>query len=298
MFQGIFDRKTISLNGMWDYRIDQNDIGKRQSWYLTDYSGNGWRTIQVPGNWYLNEEIGDYFGTIWYKKDFRLTEKKGERIFVRFEGVDYITEVWLNGKYLGFHEGMFNPFEFEITDFVDYDGNNTLIVRDCAPKDPTEFIEADNDETPLSDGYKFHQSKGITQIKGHMIEAMHRPGCYSKYRMDGNSGGIWGNVSIVTKPEIFIENVKIFTKIDMNGDGREYQDSAMASFDVYINSNCAKEKEIELGLDITPYNFEQEMNCTVKRTVIVRPGSNRFKLTARIEQVALWWTWDHGKPNL
>ena len=39
MFQGIFDRKTISLNGMWDYRIDQNDIGKRQSWYLTDYSG-------------------------------------------------------------------------------------------------------------------------------------------------------------------------------------------------------------------------------------------------------------------
>ena len=84
----------------------------------------------MPGNWYLNEEIGDYFGTIWYKKDFRLTEKKGERIFVRFEGVDYITEVWLNGKYLGFHEGMFNPFEFEITDFVDYDGNNTLIVRD------------------------------------------------------------------------------------------------------------------------------------------------------------------------
>ena len=298
MFQGIFDRKTISLNGMWDYRIDQNDIGKRQSWYLTDYSGNGWRTIQVPGNWYLNEEIGDYFGTIWYKKDFHLTEKKGERIFVRFEGVDYIAEVWLNGKYLGFHEGMFNPFEFEITDFVDYDGNNTLIVRDCAPKDPTEFIEADNDETPLSDGYKFHQSKGITQIKGHMIEAMHRPGCYSKYRMDGNSGGIWGNVSIVTKPEIFIENVKIFTKIDMNGDGREYQDSAMASFDVYINSNCAKEKEIELGLDIIPYNFEQEMDCTVKRTVIVRPGSNRFKLTARIEQVALWWTWDHGKPNL
>lgn len=34
MFHSIFDRESISLNGTWKYRIDQNDTGRRQSWYL------------------------------------------------------------------------------------------------------------------------------------------------------------------------------------------------------------------------------------------------------------------------
>lgn len=68
---------------------------------------------------------------------------------------------------------------------MDINKENTIIVRDSAPKDLTEYVEADHDETPMSEKYKFHQSIGITQIKGHMIEAMHRPGSMTSFRQDG-----------------------------------------------------------------------------------------------------------------
>ena len=166
MYRALFDRKETSLNGTWKYRLDQNNVGRRQSWYLCDGTEEVWRDIAVPGNWYLNEEIGDYFGAIWYETEIDMPQNAdGNRSFLRFEGVDYIAEVWLNGAYLGFHEGMFDPFEFEVTGLWKKDGKNILIVRDYAPKDPTEYIEADSDETPLSAPYKFHQSKGIKQIK-------------------------------------------------------------------------------------------------------------------------------------
>lgn len=173
MFQALYNRKTVSLNGVWKYRIDQNDIGVRQSFYLSNGEEDVWKEIRVPHNWYLTEQIGDYFGTIWYARKFEVPEEmKGKRVFLYFEGVDYISEVWLNGAYLGFHEGMFNSFEYDITSYIDWDGENLLIVRDSAPKDTTEYIPADTTEVPMSGQYKVHQSRGITQIKGHMIEAM------------------------------------------------------------------------------------------------------------------------------
>ena len=178
MFRGVYNRKFEDLNGIWKYRLDQNDMGYRQSWYLEkEASAPGWKKIKVPHNWYLEEEIGDYFGTIWYTRTFTVPEyMQNDRLFLYFEGVDYITDVWVNGEYLGQNEGIFNSFEFEITHLVDINKENTIIVRDSAPKDLTEYVEADHDETPMSEKYKFHQSIGITQIKGHMIEAMHRPG--------------------------------------------------------------------------------------------------------------------------
>ena len=304
MFQSIYNREFFDLNGEWQFRIDQNDVGKRQSWYLEKADSKAWREIRVPHNWYLTEEIGDYFGTIWYSRTFTVPDDmKGKRIFLYFEGVDYISEVWLNGKYLGFHEGMFNSFEFEITRLVDYDSENILMVRDSAPKDTTEYILADSDETPLSTEYKFHQSKGITQIKGHMIEAMHRPGSMTSFRQDGNSGGIWGDVKLVARPETYIQWVKSYSKIgykkDWLGDKQDKPDgTGLAAFDVYINHGGKKALRTKLAVAVKPYNFEQNLDCFIEREVVLQPGDNVFKLTVTIPDVQLWWTWDHGKPNL
>ena len=44
---------------------------------------------------------------------------------------------------------------------------------------------------PASEPYKRHWAKDLTLIKGHMTDAMHRPGAMTKFRADGNSGGIW-----------------------------------------------------------------------------------------------------------
>lgn len=304
MFQALYNRKTESLNGVWKYRIDQNDVGVRQSYYLSNGEEDVWKKIKVPHNWYLTEEIGDYFGTIWYTRKFKVPkEMKGKRVFLYFEGVDYISEVWLNGTYLGFHEGMFNSFEYDITSCIDWEGDNLLIVRDSAPKDTTEYIPADKMEVPMSEKYKVHQSKGITQIKGHMIEAMHRPGCKTAYRQDGNSGGIWGDVKLVCRPDIYIQYVKSYTKIgykkDWLGDQQDKPDgTGLAAFDVYIHNSTRKAVKTNITLDIRPCNFEGDSHCSIGREVVLQPGDNVFKITATIPDVRLWWTWDHGDPNM
>lgn len=304
MFRGIYNRRTENLNGIWKYRIDQNDVGKRQSWYLEKDNSPAWREIKVPHNWYLTEEIGDYFGTIWYTRKFKIPQyMKGQRIFLYFEGVDYISEIWINGKYLGFHEGMFNSFEYDITSYVDLEGENLLMIRDFAGKDLTEYVEADHDETPMSEKYKFHQSKGITQIKGHMIEAMHRPGSMTSYRQDGNSGGIWGDVKLVSRPNIYIQWIKSYTKIgykkDWIGDQQDKPDgTGLAAFDVYICNTGRKAVKTNIRLNIFPYNFDENIKCEISREVVLQPGDNVFKITATIPKVRLWWTWDHGKPNM
>ncbi len=304
MIHEVYDRVFLDLNGTWNYKIDQNDIGVRQSFYLETQNRNSWREIKVPHNWYLADEIGDYFGTIWYERKFTVpTEYKGQRLFLHFEGIDYISEAWLNGRYLGFHEGMFDPFDFEVSDYVKYDEENILVVRDSAPKDTTEYILADDESTPLSTPYKFHQSKGITQIKGHMVEAMHRPGAMTSFRQDGNSGGIWGDVKLVVKPDVFVDYIKSYIypvyKKDWLGDKQDKPDgTGLAAFDVYVNSSRDYAFKTKLKLDVTAYNFDDNSVHSITREVVVQPGDNIFKIVITIPDVQLWWTWDHGKPNL
>ena len=304
MIHEIYGSSCIDLNGTWKYKIDQNDIGARQSYYLTTNNFDSWKEIKVPHNWYLEEEIGDYFGTVWYERKFNVpSEYQEQRLFLHFEGIDYISEVWLNGIYLGFHEGMFDPFAYEVTDFVKYDEENILVVRDNAAKDLTEYILEDEEATPLSTPYKYHQAKAITQIKGHMIDAMHRPGAMTSFRQDGNSGGIWGDVKLVAKPDVFIDYIKSYTQIvykkDWLGDKQDKPDgTGLAAFDVYVNSSREQAVKTKLLLEVSAYNFDDPAVHTISREVVVQPGDNVFKIVITIPDVQLWWTWDHGKPNL
>jgi len=70
-----------------------------------------------------------YQGVVWYRKQFYLTlPNEGFTATLVFHGVNYIADVWLNGVYLGYHEGGFTPFVFDITDLLK-DGLNELVVR-------------------------------------------------------------------------------------------------------------------------------------------------------------------------
>jgi len=66
----------------------------------------------------------------WYRKTFRLpSEWQGKIVRLQFDGVDYLADVWLNGRHLGRHEGQFTPFEFDATTNLRHDGENVLVVQ-------------------------------------------------------------------------------------------------------------------------------------------------------------------------
>jgi len=293
----------VSLNGVWKYRIDEKDTGRDEGLYKPDVDFSTWKGMEIPNNWYLTE-VGDYFGTIWFQTSFKVPESfKGKRIYIYFKAVDYYADVWLNGRFLGSHEGMFNPFEFDVTDIVNMDSDNILVVRDSAPRPNAEYKLAIDSENPLSKDYKRHQAVDIDLVKGHMIDAMHRPGSMTKFRGDGNSGGIWDDVFLVAREHVFIEYVKIFTRVvkkkDWAGDGRDkYDGTGLVTADVRINNTTCDVIETDLDMIIRPYNFEDEYEGRCARKIVILPGINTFKITLTVPDAKLWWPWDHGKPNM
>lgn len=112
----IFSRKnTEELKRDWLFSFDECE----------------WRTICVP---FCPESVLSgigYMGFIrqcFYKKSFTVKEV-AERVILHFGAVDYRTIVYVNGKYVGMHVGGFTPFAFDITDFVNKQGENQLYLK-------------------------------------------------------------------------------------------------------------------------------------------------------------------------
>jgi beta-glucuronidase len=132
-------RNAISLNGDWNVIIDPTGIGEwRKVWLeqkpqdkseFYEYSFEGGPVLKVPGDFNSQmPELKWYEGTVWYKKQFTCSLKKGRRMFLHFGAVNYFADVFLNGKKIGSHEGGFTPFQFEITGAVKA-GTNAIVVK-------------------------------------------------------------------------------------------------------------------------------------------------------------------------
>jgi beta-galactosidase/beta-glucuronidase len=125
------DRELLTLDGQWLFQVDRDEQGKARGWHEPSYQPDGWREVEVPSNWdtYLDGLFG-FAGHAWYRRRFSADPRQqGSRAHLRFEGANYETTVWLNGKLLGVHRGGFDPFVFDVTGKLDLSGDNTLAVR-------------------------------------------------------------------------------------------------------------------------------------------------------------------------
>lgn len=128
VFQEVFSQ-TTSLNGTWTFRTDPNNKGENQGWFKPEFSTQNWDEMPVPYNWDLRNEYAHYVGKAWYRRTFTVNESQKERVSrLIFEGVYNDSKVWLNGKMLGENNLGFLPFEFEVSNLLNFSGENTLVV--------------------------------------------------------------------------------------------------------------------------------------------------------------------------
>ena len=137
----IFTRPQWSLNGDWNYIVDPYETGQggftaiyldrkpRDKTDRVEYSFDDSPTLRVPGDWNTqNPELFRYEGTIWYRTTFqRPPESADKRLFIYFDGANYLTRVYVNGHFVGQHEGGFTPFNVDVTSVL-HNGENTLVV--------------------------------------------------------------------------------------------------------------------------------------------------------------------------
>lgn len=115
----------LSLNGEWDFEFDDSDIGLKDKWYLR----KGLKSkIEVPFV-YQSQASGINDSSIhevmWYQKEIEVPSSFKKDIYLCFSAVDYKAQVWLNGHFVGEHEGGYTPFSFLITDYLE---NNKALV--------------------------------------------------------------------------------------------------------------------------------------------------------------------------
>ena len=121
-------RSLLNLSGVWEFKVDSNHIGEKENWYL---GLNQSKPIAVPASWNDQyDELREYMGFAWYEKNTFIPKSwKGQKVYVRFGSANYAAKVWLNGKLLGAHEGGHLPFTFDISDIVNWDASNKIVVQ-------------------------------------------------------------------------------------------------------------------------------------------------------------------------
>lgn len=127
-----------SLNGDWKFKyIPSSDTGKDENFFKPSFDVAAWKTIPVPSHWELHgfaePRYGDDLeeGTGLYRRTFRVAKPwDGQRVFLRFDGVLYGLNAWVNGKPVGEWASSFNPVNFDITEaLLPGDAENVLAVR-------------------------------------------------------------------------------------------------------------------------------------------------------------------------
>jgi hypothetical protein len=130
-----------NLNGQWEFRFDPMDSGLRDGWEKPGATGYD-RTIVVPFPWESKlsgiQQSKDAPKVGWYRRRFRVPKEfpTGLRVWLRFGAVDWRADVWLNGRKAAEHEGGYTPFEVDISDSLNRDAENVLVVRAFDPTDP------------------------------------------------------------------------------------------------------------------------------------------------------------------
>ncbi len=103
--------------------------------YRPDYDDSWWQPVDLPHTWNAHdttdEKPGYWRGIGWYRKHFTLDRKfPGKRVFLEFEGVNSVSEFWMNGQNLGEHKGGYTSFEFDITHKLKFgEQENVLTVK-------------------------------------------------------------------------------------------------------------------------------------------------------------------------
>lgn len=259
--------KKIDLNGTWLYKIGSTGTANNLPPDNID-----WHEMQIPSNWHING-LKDHAGVVWYKKTFLIENVlEKEKCWLCFGGVDYFTNVWINGAFAGSHEGYFQAFQFNISEFIKK-GENSILVKVDSPFEDPEGT--------------WPNRKRL--IKGVLNHHDCRPGAWHPtFGQSGNTGGIWGQVNLLFTDCVKINQIRVDTKTIND-------ESAEININVEMLNHCESSLDARIEITAEYGGLVQVQDCY---KVKLRQTESKLTYRMLIDEPRLWSTWDHGDPNL
>jgi len=105
---------------------------------LSNFNDASWLKKNLPGVENALNEIDSptglypefYNDGIWYRRTFNVeASQSGKFAKLIFYAVNYVCDVWINDKYVGYHEGGYTPFAFDVSSLLHYGSSNTIAIR-------------------------------------------------------------------------------------------------------------------------------------------------------------------------
>lgn len=122
-----------------NWRATRSDERLQRQFSDPDFDDSAWAPIAVPAHWQTQPGFEDFDGTLLYRCDLTVPSlQPRQRRWLRFHGICYSSDVFLDGAYLGQTEGYFSHHRFEITELAHRAGTSILAIEVGAPSAPPE----------------------------------------------------------------------------------------------------------------------------------------------------------------
>lgn len=202
-----------------------------------------------------------------FRKHFTLTPewKTCRQLRLTLKGIDYAAEIFLNGVSIGRHTGMFLPFEYDVTQIVNRDGENLLaVIFDPAPQACPNHC----DQQPAEFAH-FHR---------------HQMGFGWDWARAAVTTGIWDHVELAGYGAARLKDV-FFRYL---GDGR-----CRVALEMEALENCT----LPLNIRLAPDGFSGK-SAAVASELVLQAGSNRTEIDFEVADPQLWYPNGYGAQPL
>ena len=240
----------------------------------------------IPDPNYGDQQVlisDSYFTTdFWYRNQFVIpASQKGKTTWLNFDAINWKADVYFNGKLLGNIEGAFIRKQFNITELVNYGGDNFLAV----------FIH--KNETPGNVTIQTAESPGGN---GGVLGA-DNPTIHASVGWDwvptirGRNIGIYNDVFISYTQDVQLRDPWIITDLDV--ENKDFSKAKLTVKTILQNESSTPKSIIVKGM-IQPGNINFESPVELQ-------GHEIREVTVAnltMENPTLWWPNTYGDPFL
>ncbi|WP_281225975.1 glycoside hydrolase family 2 protein [Flavobacterium aquiphilum] len=263
------DRIKYNFNYGWKLNVGDPEQAKE-----TTYDDKKWSNVNLPYAWnqseaFKNDIYGLSTGIAWYRKSFQLPKDSNDKkVFIEFEGVRQMGEIYVNGTFIGRHENGVMAFGFDLTSYLKpYPQENIIAVK------------TDNDwkykEKLTGQGYQWNNNN-----------------------FNANYGGIPKNVFLYIKPKAY-QTLPLFSTLGTTGTYVYATDFDIAEKKAVINVSSQVKNEftkpIKAQLKVSVIDMEgKEVASFLSDSYTLLANETKDLKASKVLNNLNFWSWGYG----
>ncbi len=263
------NRTKYNFNPDWKF-VKENPVDAQK----LEFNDVKWENISCPHTFNDDDTFDDYMegghkgeskqwrGTVWYRKHFKLSNcDKDKKVFIEFESVRQIADVYINGKLLGTNKTGFIPFGFDLTPYLNFGSKENII----AVRVNNDRKEPFNNNAPLS---------------------------WNHEHWHPTHGGIYRNVFLYTLDKLYV-TLPLYDNLKTEGTYVNASNVSAKSADLTIEAEVQNDYSNDQNVNFETLIVDNEGNVVEKVTAsqTIKAGAKyKFSESAKLINPKRWYT--------